>query len=128
MNIILITLLYSSFYISNIYGQACEDRDAITPQDCMDLDPTPQAPCGCECPNTDGDPTKCDNEGPSATHRCTITLTCAPTQIPTASPTVNTPAPIIATTSTATTGVTSTGTATTGITSTGTATATTGIT
>eukprot|EP01084_Bolivina_argentea_P179743 310573_1 len=128
MNIILITLLYSSFYISNIYGQACEGRNGINPQQCMDLPPTPEAPCGCECPNIDGDDASCDNEGESVDKRCTITLTCAPTQIPTASPTVNTPAPIIATTSTATTGVTSTGTATTGITSTGTATATTGIT
>eukprot|EP01084_Bolivina_argentea_P179742 310572_1 len=107
MNIILITLLYSSFYISNIYGQACEDRDAITPQDCMDLDPTPQAPCGCDCERDSMDSTACDSE-PNPTQRCTITLTCAPTQIPTASPTVNTPAPIIATTSTGT-ATTSTG-------------------
>eukprot|EP01084_Bolivina_argentea_P179741 310571_1 len=100
MNIILITLLYSSFYISNIYGQpgeACEDRQLTTPAECAAYR-SPDAPCGCDCERDSGDSTACASE-PNAAQRCTITLTCAPTQIPTASPTVNTPAPIIATTS-----------------------------
>eukprot|EP01084_Bolivina_argentea_P179744 310574_1 len=101
MNIILITLLYSSFYISNIYGQGtgpCEDQMLEEPDDCAAFR-SPDAPCGCDCERDSGDSTACASE-PNAAQRCTITLTCAPTQIPTASPTVNTPAPIIATTST----------------------------
>eukprot|EP01083_Nonionella_stella_P286105 973750_1 len=84
MNIILIVLLYSSFYISNIYGQTCASQPEVSPDACAALPPTPEAPCGCACPNVLPPTADCDNTGDN---RCTITLTCNPTTIPTQTPT-----------------------------------------
>eukprot|EP01084_Bolivina_argentea_P163929 285104_1 len=93
MNIILIVLLYSSFYISNIYGESCEVRLGTTPQMCADLTPSPESPCGCACgqpdANADGN---CDNTG-DGDARCKSLTFCPPTQTPTQIPTRSTQTP-----------------------------------